>query len=86
MHHANSTGLLSAVRSGFGVAVLPSIVADADPDLIRCIPPRDNHGRVIWLLTHERVRRTPRVRTVIDFLYEQLSRHIRELEQKRQAA
>ena len=86
MHHANSTGLLSAVRSGFGVTVLPTIVADADPNLIRCIPPREEHGRVLWLLTHERIRRSPRVRAVIDFLYERLSRHIRELEEKRQSA
>ena len=41
MHHATSTGLLSAVRSGFGIAVLPCIVADAEPDLVRCLPPRD---------------------------------------------
>ena len=86
MHHASSTGLLSAVRSGFGIAVLPCVVADADPDLIRCIPPREDHGRILWLLTHERVRRTPRVRVIIDFLYQGLSRHIRELEGKRAAA
>jgi DNA-binding transcriptional LysR family regulator len=86
MHHANSTGLLSAVRSGFGVAVLPCIVADADLDLIRCIPPREDHGRVLWLLTHDRVRRTPRVRAVIDFIYERLIRHVRQLEEQRAAA
>jgi DNA-binding transcriptional LysR family regulator len=86
MHHANSTGLLTAVRSGFGIAVLPTVVADADPDLIRCIAPRADHGRILWLLTHERVRRTPRVRAVIDFLYDGLSRHVRELEAKRAAA
>jgi DNA-binding transcriptional LysR family regulator len=86
MHHASSTGLLSAIRSGFGVAVLPCVVGDADPDLIRCIPPRDDHGRVLWLLTHERVRHEPRVRAVIDFLYDRLSRHVRELEGKRAAA
>ena len=86
MHHASSTGLLSAVRSGFGVAVLPCVVADADRNLIRCIPPREDHGRVLWLLTHERVRHAPRVRAVIDFLYEQLSRHVRDLEAERQAA
>jgi DNA-binding transcriptional LysR family regulator len=86
MHHANSTGLLSAVRSGFGVAVLPCIVADADPNLLRCIPPRDDHGRILWLLTHERIRHSPRVRAVIDFLYERLSRHVRELEGKTAAA
>ena len=86
MHHANSTGLLSAVRSGFGIAVLPAIVADADPNLIRCIPPREDHGRILWLLTHERVRREPRVRAVIDFLYERLIEHVRGLERKREAA
>ena len=34
----------------------------------------------MWLFTHERVRHTPRVRAVIDFLYERLSRHVRQLE------
>ncbi len=86
MHHANSTGLLSAVRSGFGIAVLPCIVADADAELIRCIEPRPDHGRILWLLTHERVRHSPRVRAVIDFLYERLSRHVRQLEAKAVAA
>jgi DNA-binding transcriptional LysR family regulator len=41
---------------------------------------------MLWLFTHERVRHTPRVRTVIDFLYERLSRHIRQLEAKEVAA
>jgi DNA-binding transcriptional LysR family regulator len=86
MHHATSTGLLSAVRSGFGIAVLPCIVADGDPDLIRCIAPREDHGRVLWLLTHERVRHSPAVRAVIDFMYERLSRHARELEARQAAA
>lgn len=86
MHQSSSTGLLSAVRSGFGLAVLPCIVADAEPDLVRCIPPRDDHHRAMWLLTHERVRNTPRVRLVIDFLYERLMRHVRMLEEGRAAA
>ena len=86
MHHATSGGLLTGIRSGFGIAVLPCVVADADPDLVRCLPPREGHGRVLWLLTHERVRHTPRVRVVIDFLYERLSRHIRQLEKKAAAA
>lgn len=77
MHHATSTGLLSGVRSGFGIAVLPCIVADAEPDLIRCIAPRSDHSRSLWLLTHERVRHAPRVRLVIDFLYERLMRHVK---------
>ena len=86
MHHASSLGLLSGVRSGLGLAVLPCVVADADPDLIRCLPPRADHGRSMWLLTHERVRRTPRVRLVIDFLYERLMRHVRMIENAKAAA
>ena len=77
---------VSTERVGFGIAVLPCIVADADPDLIQCVPPRPDHGRILWLFTHERVRHTPRVRAVIDFLYDRLSRHVRQLEQKRAAA
>lgn len=83
MHHATSGGLLSGVRSGFGIAVLPCVIADGDPDLVRCVPPPTDHGRILWLFTHERVRNTPRVRAVIDFLYDRLSRHVRKLEMKR---
>ena len=86
MHHATSGGLLSGVRSGFGIAVLPCIVAGGDPDLVQCLPPRGEHGRTLWLFTHERVRHTPRVRAVIDFLYERLSSHVRRLEEQAAAA
>jgi DNA-binding transcriptional LysR family regulator len=85
MHHATSGGLLSGVRSGFGIAVLPCIVGDADPDLHRCIEPRTPHNRVLWLLTHERVRHSPPVRAVLDFLHDRLRRHIIALEDKRAA-
>jgi len=86
MHHSTSTGLLSGVRSGFGLGVLPCIVADAEPDLVRCLPPRTDHGREMWLLTHERIRHTPRVRVAIDFLYEKLAQHVRQLKALRAAA
>ena len=86
MHHATSGGLLSGVRSGFGIAVLPCIVADGDPDLVRCVPPRTDHGRILWLFTHERVRHVPRVRAVIDFLYDRLRQHVLRLEAQRAAA
>jgi DNA-binding transcriptional LysR family regulator len=85
MHHASAMGMMSAIRSGLGLAVLPSIIADAEPDLIQCLPPRDDHGRSLWLVTHERVRHTPRVRVVIDFLYERITAHIKLLEAQRTA-
>ena len=85
MHHASAMGMMSAIRSGLGIAVLPCIVADADPDLVQCVPPKDDHGRVMWLVTHERVRHTPRVRIVIDFLYERIMRHKKALDAQRAA-
>ena len=86
MHHASAMGMLSAIRSGLGIAVLPCIVADAEPDLIQCVPAKEGHGRSMWLVTHERCRQAPRVRAVIDFLYERLTLHIRALAAKRAAA
>lgn len=86
MHHASAMGMMSAIRSGLGIAVLPCIVANDDPDLIQCLPPKKGHGRSMWLVTHERVRRTPRVRVVIDFLYDRLSKHIKAMEAQREAA
>lgn len=76
MFQGSALGLLSAVRSGFGIAVLPCLIAEGDPDLHRCADNPPNNGRALWLLTHERVRHAPRVRKVIDFLYERLKRHV----------
>ncbi len=73
IQHGSPTGLLSAVRSGAGLAVLPSFMADRDPELIRCLPPSREDQGAIWLLTHDRLRHTPRVRAVLDFLSEKLT-------------
>ena len=82
VQHGTSTGLLAAARAGLGLAVLPSLVADLDPDLVRCLPPEPDHEFEFWLLTHERLRHTPRVRAVLDFLYERLTRVVRERDRR----
>lgn len=74
IHHGTGTGLLSAVRAGVGLAVLPSFFADQDPDLIQCIPARQDHEGGLWLLTHERLRHVPRIRAVLDFLALELAK------------
>ena len=78
MHHGTTTGLLAAVRAGIGLAVLPSIVADLDPELIMCFPAPPEYEIDLWLLTHERLRHTPRVRVVLDFLGDRLTRLTRD--------
>ena len=72
-------GLWSGIRSGLGIGVLPRLIGDGESDLIRCMPPRREEKRCIWLFTHERVRHLPAVRTVVDFLYERLAARVREL-------
>lgn len=74
MSHDTVAGMLAAVRSGFGIAALPSFYADHDPELVRCLPPMPEHDDALWLLTHERLRNVPKVRAVLDFLAERLTR------------
>ena len=83
IQHDSVLGLLAAVRSGIGLAALPSFVADLDPDLVCCLPPVPGRDSDIWLLTHERLRHSPPVRAVLDFLGERLLRLAREGEARR---
>ena len=78
MQQDSASGMLAAVRAGVGLAVLPAFIADRDPDLVRVLPPEPSKPHGLWLLTHERVRHTPRVRVVIDFLAERLTRLARQ--------
>lgn len=77
MHHSSETGLLAAVRAGLGIAVLPSFVADREPGLVRCLPPRPSDTTGLWIVTHERLRHTPRVRAVMDFFADQITGMVR---------
>lgn len=82
MTQATVTGILAAVRLGVGCAALPCLVAELDDTLVRCLPATNNGGMEVWLLTHERLRHTPRVRTVLDFLADRLQRHAHAVEQR----
>lgn len=86
MHHDSVSGLLAAVHSGFGLAVLPTFMAASDPELVRCLPPRDDDETALWLFTHERLRHVPRVRVVLDFLAERLGRLRRQAEEAERTA
>lgn len=74
MKYDTGTGLLAGVRAGMGLTILPAFIADQEPDLIRCIPPKSEDTTGLWLLTHERLRRVPRIRIVLDFLASALTR------------
>ncbi len=71
---SNSTAsLVAAARLGIGVAVLPCFVADRDPALVRLDGP-EPVPHELWLLVHGDLRRTPRVRAVIEWVDETVAR------------
>lgn len=70
MHKADDLlAQLEAVKSGMGIAMLPCFLADTVPSLKRLelISTRGTCGD-IWILTHEDLRATARVRAFIDFM------------------
>jgi len=71
---SNSTAsLVAAARGGMGVAVLPRFLADADPSLRRLEGP-EPAGHELWLIVHGDLRRTPRVKAVMEWVDELVTR------------
>jgi DNA-binding transcriptional LysR family regulator len=62
------TNLISAVKAGLGVTVLPCFLADTEPSLVRCLGPIEGVRSELWLLTREDLRDVPRIRAFLDFL------------------
>jgi DNA-binding transcriptional LysR family regulator len=60
--------LARAARVGWGVALLPSFVADRDPALERLLPEQPIIRTPLWLVTHVELQRSPRVSAVFRYL------------------
>jgi DNA-binding transcriptional LysR family regulator len=60
--------LLKATRSGYGIGVHTCIVADRQPELVRLLPDKAPLVQEVWLATHKDLRRSARIRAVLDFL------------------
>ena len=74
VHRCNATTALAvAARHGMGVALLPCYIGDADPGLRRLTGP-ELASQEIWLLVHGDLRRTPRIKAVIDWLDDLMAR------------
>ena len=56
-----------AARAGIGLAALPCYLGDAEPGLVRALPdPVPDLARELWIVTHQDLRRTARVRAFFD--------------------
>ena len=64
----SSAAVLEAVKAGVGIAALPTAVLPFEPDLVMLGNPVP--GARLWLVHHRETARIPRVRAVIDWLYE----------------
>lgn len=62
-------------KAGLGLALLPCAIAEPQPDLVRIAEVPDTFSLDLWLLTHEDLRRTARIRAVMEFLAEALAGH-----------
>jgi len=67
-------GLYEAVTQALGVSALPCFLGDSDARLKRILPLTDELDSELWLLTHPDLRRTARVRALMDFLSETLEK------------
>ena len=60
------------LAAGIGVGFHPCHLADPDPRFRRATPPFD-FGLVLWLLTHEDLRNTARIRALMTHLGDELT-------------
>ena len=74
---------LDGVRMGIGVAALPCYLADVEPTLQRLFEPEPELGIPMWLVIHSDLRRSARVRALVDHLYDALQQDLPLLEGRR---
>ncbi|WP_233256285.1 LysR substrate-binding domain-containing protein [Falsiroseomonas bella] len=69
--HDRVSTVAPAAREGIGLAVLPCYHGDPEPRLVRVLAePVPALTRELWVVTHEDLRRTARVRACLDVIGE----------------
>jgi len=63
---------LSAVRAGFGIGLISHRWATMQGDLVRLLPDYTPQTLDLWLVTHEDLRYSARIRVIYDFLAERI--------------
>lgn len=66
---------LEAVKAGVGMAMLPCFMADREPEIYRMPPGTLLRQRDLWILTHENLRNTVRIRAFTSFMADAILRH-----------
>jgi len=69
---SNLIAQLQATLAGAGLCVLPDFIAAKEPGLRRVLPDLVGLTRSLWLVTHQDLKALARIRTVTDFMVEQV--------------
>ena len=72
---SSGTTLRAAIQAGVGIGHLLCFIAEEDPELEPLRPPEPALETGLWLLTHEDLRTTGRVRAFLDSMAESIGRH-----------
>lgn len=67
--------MIAAARAGLGAVMLPCLAGEGEPGLRRVPTPRAMPPADLWLLYHEDLRRSPRLRAAVDFVDAVISTH-----------
>lgn len=62
------TNVLSAIKAGLSISMLPCFVGDRESDLVRCLPPVAELDGEVWLIVREDVKHAAHVRAFVDCL------------------
>jgi DNA-binding transcriptional LysR family regulator len=62
------TAVLSAVRGGLGLGILPRFIVDREPELVHAPIVLPLPEFELWIITHERRRHSAPVRALMDFV------------------
>jgi DNA-binding transcriptional LysR family regulator len=76
----------AAARAGIGLAALPCAIGDRDPELVRVDRFPEDFALDLWLLIHEDLRHTARIRMFMDFMAAALAADADLLEGRRPRA
>jgi len=75
VYRSNShTGQLEATANGLGLGILACFYADRDSRLYRVLTNEIDYSLDVWLVTHTEIAKNVRIRTVFDFLGEELEK------------
>lgn len=68
----NTMAIIEAAKRGLGVAPMPCFLGDSEAELVRVIDPPEELTLSLWVLTHPDLRRTARIKALMNFLLEAL--------------